>query len=65
MHSEPSKAAMERLTFALDQQMEWQSDDDTPSSVQRDKGLVWLEGWFDLPAALAAAGYTITKEPTP
>lgn len=41
------------LVEALQAQMEEQSDDITPSSVQRDKGLVWLEGWFDISAALA------------
>jgi hypothetical protein len=36
-----------------------QSDDedmqDLPSSMCRKRGLVWIEGWFDLPAALALA----------
>jgi hypothetical protein len=27
-----------------------------PSSMQQEKGLVWLEGWFDLRAALTASG---------
>lgn len=33
-------------------QMEERDDDDTPSSIQRGKGLVWLDGWFDLAAAI-------------
>ena len=38
---------------ALKAQMEAQADDTTPSSIHRGKGLVWLEGWFDLSAAQA------------
>ena len=41
---------------ALKAQMEAQADDTTPSSIQREKGLVWLEGWFDMKAALRAIG---------
>lgn len=41
---------------ALKAQMEAQDDDTTPSSIQREKGLVWLEGWFDMKAALRAIG---------
>lgn len=32
-------------------------DEHLPSSIAREQGLTWLEGWFDLPAALS-------KEPT-
>ena len=39
----------------LEAQMEAQADDTTPSSIQRAKGLVWLEGWFDLSAAVRSA----------
>jgi hypothetical protein len=38
---------------ALEQQMEVQ-DEYLLSSLTRERGLVWLEGWFDLDAALAA-----------
>ena len=39
---------------ALETQMEDQADDTTPSSIHRQNGKVWLEGWFDFPKALAA-----------
>ncbi len=42
----------ERVARALTEQMECQADDTTPSSIQRNKGMVWLEGWFDIPAAI-------------
>ena len=29
-------------------------DENLPSSIARERGLVWLEGWFDLSAALSA-----------
>jgi len=45
---------VEAVARALNLQMEAQADDLTPSSVQREKGLFWLEGWFDLKAAIAA-----------
>lgn len=38
----------EAIKNELIRQMEMQADDMTPSSIQREKGLVWLEGWFDL-----------------
>ena len=44
----------ERVKLALEAQMEAMDDETIPSSIQRDKGLVWLEGWFDLDAAIAA-----------
>lgn len=49
-----SEDTANRLQKALEAQM---CDDDfnIPSSVQRDKGLVWLEGWFDVGAALREA----------
>ena len=37
---------------ALERQMEAQ-DEYLPSSIARERGLVWLDGWFDLGAALA------------
>ena len=43
-----------KVDEAMLKQMDEQADDNTPSSIQRDKGLVWLEGWFDLAAALRA-----------
>jgi hypothetical protein len=46
---------MEAIRKALEEQMEQQADDTTPSSIQRDKGLVWLEGWFDLSVVSQAA----------
>lgn len=45
---------IEKVTRALLAQMEAQDDDMIPSSIQRGNGLVWLEGWFDLRAAIAA-----------
>jgi len=45
---------VETVARALNSQMEAQADDLTPSSVQREKGLFWLEGWFDLKAAISA-----------
>jgi hypothetical protein len=44
--------------MALEKQMNAATDDDfhLPSSVHRDQGRVWLEGWFDLPAALSMKG---------
>lgn len=44
---------IEDVARALREQMETWADDFTPSSVMRDKGLIWLEGWFDLSAALS------------
>ncbi len=44
----------ERGKLALEAQMEAMDDETIPSSIHRDKGLVWLEGWFDLDAAIAA-----------
>lgn len=43
---------VERCYQELDRQMEAQADDTTPSSIQRQRGLVWLEGWFDLAAII-------------
>lgn len=55
MTTEPLSEQLERLAKAnLEAQMEAQADDTTPSSVQRDKGLVWLEGWFDLASMIEA-----------
>lgn len=42
----------EAIKNELIRQMEMQTEDMTPSSIQREKGLVWLEGWFDLDKAL-------------
>jgi hypothetical protein len=56
--SPPAKSptdAVEAVALVLAAQMEAQSDDTTPSSMMRANGLVWLEGWFNLEAALAAA----------
>lgn len=52
--TQPTAAEVERVERELDRQMDQQADDTTPSSIQRDKGLIWLEGWFDIPAAIAA-----------
>ncbi len=49
-------ADVERVREALEAQMEAQSDDTLPSSMHREAGRVWLEGWFDLRAALQALG---------
>lgn len=43
---------VERCREELKRQMEAQADDTTPSSIQRAKGLVWLDGWFDLTAII-------------
>lgn len=45
----------EAIKNELIRQMEMQADDTTPSSIQRDKGLTWLEGWFDLDSAYSHA----------
>ena len=55
---------VEKVARALKAQMEEQMDDITPSSIQREKGLVWLEGWFDLKAALDAARGESADEPS-
>ncbi len=44
---------IEKVARSLTDQMEDQ-DEALPSSIQRDKGLVWLEGWFDIKAAIQA-----------
>ena len=44
-------SAVERARAEFERQMEAQ-DFDLPASLQRDAGRVWLEGWFDLNAAL-------------
>jgi hypothetical protein len=44
----------EKLREALEKQIEGQ-DEMLPNSIARERGLVWLEGWFDLPAALGAS----------
>ena len=49
----PAEDAVERVAASLAQQMEEQ-DEHLPSSLARERGLVWLDGWFDLRAALAA-----------
>jgi hypothetical protein len=40
------------LVEALEAQMEAQ-DENLPSSIARERGLVWLEGWFDFNSALS------------
>ena len=50
----PDDATVERVARNLNEQMEAEQDEYTPSSVQRERGLIWLSGWFDLRAALAA-----------
>lgn len=45
---------VERVAAELQSQMERRADDDTPTSICREKGLIWLEGWFDIPAAINA-----------
>lgn len=49
----PAEDAVERVAKVLTEQMEEQ-DEHLPSSLARERGLVWLDGWFDLRAALAA-----------
>lgn len=44
---------VEAVKIWFDDQMESQ-DETTPSSVQRQNGKTWIEGWFDLPALLTA-----------
>lgn len=43
---------------ALEQQMDAMTEDfvNLPSSIHREAGRVWLEGWFDIPAALNHGG---------
>lgn len=43
---------------ALEKQMDAMTEDfvDLPSSIHREAGRVWLEGWFDIPAALNHGG---------
>ena len=48
-------AMVERVAKNMKRQME-NEDENTPSSIQRDKGLIWLEGWFDMEAVLRAVG---------
>jgi hypothetical protein len=57
-HSALSTVNVDALRMALEKQMNAATDDDfhLPSSVHRDQGRVWLEGWFDLPAALSMKG---------
>ena len=50
----PTQEQVEAVANVLRYQMDMQADDNTPSSIQRDNGLIWLEGWFDLSAAIAA-----------
>ena len=45
---------IEKIARTLEAQMETQADDTTPSSIHRQQGRVWLDGWFDLSAALTA-----------
>lgn len=55
---EPDAGAVERVASELTRQMEElpeNRDEHFPSSLARDRGLVWLEGWFDLRAALVPA----------
>ena len=52
----PAEDAVERVARALLAQLMEDQDEGLPSSVARDRGLVWLDGWFDLRAALSAAG---------
>ncbi len=49
-----SEAMVERVARELAAQMEAQADDTTPSSIQREKGLIWFDGWLDLRAVIAA-----------
>lgn len=44
---------VEAVKIWFDDQMESQ-DETTPSSVQRQNGKTWIEGWFDLPAMFTA-----------
>lgn len=55
--SEGQNSGVKAVAKALAAQMDAQTDADcmVPSSIQRGKGLVWLEGWFDLAAAMPAA----------
>jgi hypothetical protein len=49
----PTQEEIERVELALREQMEEQ-DETLPSSIARERGLVWLEGWFDLERAILA-----------
>lgn len=40
------------IVLALEKQMENEEVQNLPSSLCRERGLVWLEGWFDFHAAL-------------
>lgn len=62
MTDQTAHGAVKVLREALLKQMDEQADDNTPSSIQRDRGLVWLEGWFDLAAALIEALLTADRE---
>jgi hypothetical protein len=44
---------MRDVVAALNAQMENDEVQQLPSSLCRERGLVWLEGWFDLSAALS------------
>jgi hypothetical protein len=51
------QAQCERQRVALEAELERQmeaQEENLPSSLARERGLVWLDGWFDLDAALAA-----------
>lgn len=45
-------SAVEAVARELLAQMEAQADDTAPSSLHRQEGRIWLEGWFDLAAAM-------------
>lgn len=47
------EARQNEVREALERQMEAQ-DEYLPTSIARERGLVWLEGWFDIPGALNA-----------
>jgi hypothetical protein len=44
---------VEDAARAMEAQMEDEAVQTLPSSMCRERGLLWLEGWFDLAAALA------------
>lgn len=57
------EAVAHKLETAFVVQMEAQADDTTPSSIHREQGRVWLEGWFDLNTALSNALDAVRGKP--
>ena len=53
---------VERVLAALQAQEEDETVQQLPSSMCRERGLVWLSGWFDLSAAISAIPIPATGE---